>query len=53
MSNGFDFDNSDIDVPDSGIDLDFYLKIGDRYYQVTIHFEAEWISDWSVRKMSQ
>jgi hypothetical protein len=40
---------ADDDLPDEGSDDVEYHKIGDRIYELSLHCEAEWIGDWSVR----
>jgi len=37
-------------MDDEGADDTLYFKVGDKFYKVEIHCEAEWVGDWSVRK---
>lgn len=37
------------DYPDEGVTGTFYIKYGDKFYELEIHCGAEWIGDWSVR----
>lgn len=42
------YDSDGLD--DSGADDVVYFKVEDKFYEVEIHCEAEWVGDWSVRK---
>jgi hypothetical protein len=37
-------------IDDDGETVDELFLVGDKLYRVSIHCEAEWVSDWSVRK---
>lgn len=37
-------------LDDEGADETMVFKIGDAFYEVDVHCEAEWVGDWSVRK---
>ena len=37
-------------MDDDGEDATVYFKVGDKFYKVEIHCEADWVGDWSVRK---
>lgn len=37
-------------LDDDGADDTVYFKVLDKFYEVDIHCEAEWVSDWSCRK---
>lgn len=37
-------------LDDEGADETVVFKIGDNFYEVDLHCEAEWVGDWSVRK---
>jgi hypothetical protein len=37
-------------MDDDGSDDVMYFKVLDKFYEVDLHCEAEWVSDWSVRK---
>ena len=37
------------DMDDYGVDDIEYFLIGDKLFEVGLHCEAEWVSDWSVR----
>lgn len=37
-------------LPDKGVDDIDYYKVGDKIYEVSLHCEAEWVGDWSVRE---
>lgn len=43
------FDNFEGDLDDDGADDIIYFMIANKLYEVEIHCEAEWCSDWSVR----
>ena len=36
-------------MDDDGEDDTLYYKVGDKFYEVEIHCEADWVGDWSVR----
>lgn len=42
----YEYDGMD----DDGSDDVMYFKVLDKFYEVDLHCEAEWVSDWSVRK---
>jgi hypothetical protein len=37
-------------MDDDGSDDVIYFKVLDKFYEVNLHCEAEWVSEWSVRK---
>jgi len=37
-------------LDDDGADETIVFKIGDNFYEVDLHCEAEWVGEWSVRK---
>jgi hypothetical protein len=37
------------EIPDEGLEDVIYVKVGDKFYEVEIACDAEWIGDWSVR----
>lgn len=37
------------DFPDGGEDYEAHFLIGSKLFKSVIHFEAEWIGDWSMR----
>ena len=37
-------------MDDDGSDDIMYFKVLDKFYEVELHCEAEWVGDWSVRK---
>ena len=37
-------------LDDYGADDIAYFKVGDKFYEVELHCEANWVGDWSVRK---
>lgn len=37
-------------LDDEGADVTNVFKIGDAFYEVDLHCEANWVGDWSVRK---
>ena len=37
-------------MDDDGSDDVMYFKVLDKFYEVELHCEAEWVSEWSVRK---
>ena len=41
----FHYDN----YPDEGSTEILYAKCGDKYYELEVHCDAEWVGDWSVR----
>jgi hypothetical protein len=52
VDNGDYFDMFDTErgMSDDGGDDVEYHKVGDKIYKVSLHCEAEWVGDWSVRK---
>lgn len=48
----FDMFRGDYDegMPDEGEDGEDYFKIGDKFYLVELHCDAEWYGEWSLRK---
>ncbi len=37
------------DVEDGDADREYYVKVGDKIYQLELTCEAEWVGDWSMR----
>lgn len=37
------------DVEDGDAEREYYVKVGDKIYQLELTCEAEWVGDWSMR----
>lgn len=37
------------DVEDGDVEMTYYVKVGDKIYELELTCEAEWVGDWSMR----